>query len=80
MKKNTFTFILFLIIGLITGAILTELLSPVKGISFLTHSAPISWTPKADLQVIQYDLRLMIKLNLMSILSVAAAIWIYRKL
>ncbi|WP_409341669.1 DUF4321 domain-containing protein [Paenibacillus sp. MBLB4367] len=80
MKKSNWTLILFIVIGLIAGAIITQLLASVPGISFLTKSAEINWHPKADLQVIRYDLLLEIRLNLISIIMMIAAIWIYRKL
>ncbi|MVO99688.1 MULTISPECIES: DUF4321 domain-containing protein [Paenibacillus] len=79
MKKNGFTLILFLIIGLIVGIITGQLLAPVKALSFLTQSTSIVWQPRADLQVISYDINLQIKLNLCSILGLAAAFWLYRK-
>jgi hypothetical protein len=79
MKKSGATLIVFLVIGLLAGVILSELLAPVKGISFLTHAAEIYWHPKADLQLLKYDLDITIRLNLLSIACLAAAIWIYRK-
>lgn len=80
MKKSNLTFIVFLIIGLLTGSIIAQLLTPVQSLDFLTKSAEINWHPKADLQVLQYDLNFQIRLNLISILGLVAAIWIYRKL
>jgi hypothetical protein len=80
MKKNNLTLVVFLIVGLLAGIIAGELLAPVQGLSFLTKSAEISWQPKADLQVIKYDLNLQVKLNLCSILGLAGAFLIYRKL
>jgi len=79
MKKNTFVFILFLIIGLVVGIILGELLAPVKALWFLTKSVPISWAPKADLQVLKYDLFIEVKLNLCAIFGVVAAFFVYRR-
>jgi len=79
MKKNGFTLVLFLVIGLVVGIIVGQLLAPVKALSFLTKTTDIVWQPKADLQVIQYDILLQIKLNLCSILGLAAAFWLYRK-
>lgn len=80
MKKNALTLIVFLLIGLFTGMILSQLLSPYRFFSFLTQSAQISWEPKADFGAIQYDLFFQVKLNIITILSVIAAIWIYRKM
>ncbi|MFC6456848.1 DUF4321 domain-containing protein [Paenibacillus vulneris] len=80
MKKNTFTFILLLIIGLVAGALVGQLLSPVSALSFLTKSVELSWEPKADLLVLKYDLHIQLKLNLVSLAGLAASFWIYRKL
>lgn len=80
MKKNTFTLILILIVGLVAGSLVGQLLSSVPALSFLTVSKELSWQPKADLLVLRYDLDLHIRLNLIGILGLAAAVWIYRKL
>ncbi|WP_213412944.1 DUF4321 domain-containing protein [Xylanibacillus composti] len=80
MKKNTFTLLFFLAIGLLVATIISELLTPVRALSFLTKSAAITWEPKANFQVIQYDLYIQVKLNLISIFGLIAAFWFYRKL
>lgn len=80
MKKNNWILILFLMIGLLTGSLLSHWLGSVPGLSFLTKSEGITWEPKADLNVLRYDLFLEVKLNLFSILGMIAAFWIYRKL
>jgi hypothetical protein len=80
MRKNTLTLIIFLVIGLITGIIVGQLIVPVKALSFLTKSVEITWQPKADLQVIRYDLNFLIKLNLCSIFGLLAGFLVYRKL
>lgn len=80
MKKNTLTLIVILLVGLLAGSILSQLLEPVHSVSFLTKSAEINWHPKADLQLVKYDVFIQIKVNLISIAGLAAAIWIYRKL
>lgn len=80
MKKNLFTLLMFLLLGLLGGAILTRLLEPVPWLSFLTKSAQIEWEPKADLNVLKYDLYILVKLNAISLLGIAAAIWFYRRL
>jgi len=80
MKKNTLTLIIFLIIGLLAGSIVGELLAPVKMLSFLTNSAQIIWEPSADLNIVKYDLYFQVKLNLISLIGMVAAIWAYRKL
>jgi len=79
MKKNNLTLIVFLVVGLLTGSILAQLFADVPWLTFLTKSADIRWEPKADLQVVRYDLKFAVTLNLASILGLAAAFWIYRK-
>ncbi|MCP1306751.1 DUF4321 domain-containing protein [Paenibacillus tyrfis] len=80
MKKNTLTFILMLLLGLVAGTLIGQLLSPYTALSFLTKSVELTWQPKADLLVIRYDLNLHIRLNLISIVGLAAGFWLYRKL
>ncbi|PYI52221.1 DUF4321 domain-containing protein [Paenibacillus flagellatus] len=80
MKKNAFTLVLFLLLGLLAGAIVAQLLEPVSWLGFLTKSAEIKWQPKADLSVVKYDLDILVKLNVISLLGIAAAIWMYRRL
>ncbi|WP_081505090.1 DUF4321 domain-containing protein [Paenibacillus senegalensis] len=59
---------------------MTQLLAQVQALHFLTRSADIIWQPKADLQVVKYDFSIEIKLNLISLVAIIAAIWIHRKL
>jgi len=80
MKKNNFTLIIFLVTGLLLGTILSQLVASVPWLSFLSKSAEINWQPRADLQVIRYDLQFTVRLNLASILGLAAAFFMYRKL
>lgn len=79
MKKSMFVLVLFLVLGLMTGLILTEVLSDVKGISFLTRTTQINWHPQGDFRVLTYDFNLTIRLNLLCIVGMAAAFWIYRR-
>jgi hypothetical protein len=80
MKKNNLTLIVILVAGLLTGSIFAQLFADVPGLSFLTKSADIRWEPSADLQVIRYDIRFAVTLNLASVIGLAAAVWIYRKM
>jgi hypothetical protein len=80
MKKGTLTLVIFLVVGLLTGIIIGQLLAPISALSFLTKSAQISWEPKADLEVIKYDIHLLVKLNLCSIIGLVGALLIYRRI
>ncbi|MDF2926349.1 MAG: hypothetical protein K0R57_5263 [Paenibacillaceae bacterium] len=80
MKKNTFTLIVFIVLGLLAGSIMSQLLADVEALSFLLRSSDISLNPAADLQAVSFDIEFEIRLNLISLLGVAGAIWVYRKL
>lgn len=80
MKKNTFTLVLMLVIGLAAGSLIGELLASVPVLSFLVKTVPFSWQPKADLLIIRYDIDLLFRINLISIVGLAAGFWLYRKL
>ncbi|MBM7563780.1 DUF4321 domain-containing protein [Paenibacillus sacheonensis] len=80
MKKNFWVLLLFMLIGLLAGALIARSLSTVPGLSFLTNSTTIVWSPTADLLVLSYAITLRIHLSLLSIAGLALAIWLYRKL
>ncbi|MDP5272724.1 DUF4321 domain-containing protein [Chengkuizengella axinellae] len=80
MKKNSFVLIIFLLIGLLTGSIISQLLEPVPALFFLTKSSHITWQPSADLGFLSYDFDFQVKLNIANILGLVFAFWLYRKL
>ncbi|WP_248927409.1 DUF4321 domain-containing protein [Paenibacillus hamazuiensis] len=81
MKKNTLTLVLLILLGVAAGTLVGQMLAAVPAFAFITKPVvDISWQPKADLIVLKYDLQLWVKLNLISIVGIAAAIWIYRRL
>jgi hypothetical protein len=80
MKKNNWVLLLFLLIGLLTGSLLSQALQDVQALSFLTKSTSIAWEPSADLDVIQYDFKIRFKLSLLSVAGLIAAFWLYRRL
>jgi len=79
MKKNGWVLFLFIVLGLLAGALVAEWLASVPGISFLTNPIQTVWSPSIDLYVMSFDLTLRIKISLLSIVGAIAAIWIYRK-
>lgn len=80
MKKNIWILLLFILIGLLTGALLSRWLEPVPGLSFLTKTSSIEWSPAADLLVFSYDLTIQIQISLLSLVGVIVAIWLYRRM
>lgn len=80
MKKNVWVLLLFMIVGLLTGSLAAHWLARVKGLSFLTNTSKIVWSPAADLLVFSYNFTIRLHVSLLSIIGLALAVWIYRKL
>ncbi|BBH19248.1 hypothetical protein Back11_05930 [Paenibacillus baekrokdamisoli] len=80
MKKNFWILLLFIVIGLLTGALVSRWLAPVPGLAFLTQTSKVVWSPAADFLVFSYDFTLRIDLSLLSIIGLILAIWLYRKM
>ena len=80
MKKNGWVLLLFVILGLLAGALIARWLKEVPGLTFLTRPMTVHWSPSADLAVIRYELKLHIELTLLSIAGAVVAIWLYRKM
>lgn len=76
--KETVTIVLVLIAGTLFGSILGEILGP--WLPFLKVYKMITWSPAADLEILKYDLKFQVKLNLASIGGLALAFWIYRRI
>ncbi|MEV5025867.1 DUF4321 domain-containing protein [Paenibacillus sp. LPE1-1-1.1] len=80
MKKNGWILLIFIILGLIAGALVAQWLAPVSGISFLTKPIETTWSPAIDLYVLSFNLTLHLQLSLFSIIGACLAIWLYRKM
>lgn len=80
MKKNSWILLLFLVIGLLAGALVAHWLESVPGISFLTNTIQTSWSPAVDLYVLSFDLSVNLQISLCSIIGVVVALWLYRKI
>lgn len=80
MKKNGWILLLFILLGLVTGSLVATWFKTVQGLSFLSRSIPLSWSPAADLNVVSYALNFRLDLSLFSIAGLLLALWLYRKL
>ena len=80
--KNIWILIVFLLAGLVIGGLLGELASRASGLWWLSYgqefglSSPI----ELDLSVITITFGLMFRINIASIIGMAIAIFIYRKI
>ncbi|RXZ84901.1 DUF4321 domain-containing protein [Paenibacillaceae bacterium] len=80
MKKNRWLLLLFIVLGLAGGALVSRWLQNFPALSFLTQTSELSWSPAADLIVISYDLTLSVEISLVSIVFALLAVWLYRKM
>lgn len=80
MKKNGWILLIFIIIGLLAGALVARWLAPVSGISFLTNPIETTWSPAIDLYVISFNMTLQLQFSLFSLIGAIIAIWLYRKM
>ena len=80
MKKNGWILILFIVLGLLAGALVARWLGSVQGISFLTKPIEASWSPAVDLYVLSLNLSVQLQISLLSIIGAVIAIWLYRKM
>lgn len=80
MKKNGWTLLLFILLGLLAGSLVALWLQDVSSIDFLTRAIELNWTPAIDLSVIKFSLNLSLDFSLLSLVGAIIAIWLYRKL
>jgi len=80
--KNLWILIIFLLAGLVVGGLLGEIASNVDFLWWLSYgeSFGLSSPVELDLSVISITFGLMFKINIASIIGMALAIFIYRKI
>ncbi|MFB5267290.1 DUF4321 domain-containing protein [Paenibacillus enshidis] len=80
MKKNAGMLLLFILLGWLVGAWIAKALQSVSVLSFLTRATDISWSPRADLDIISYNIHIQLQMSLLSLIGIIAAVWLYRRL
>jgi uncharacterized membrane protein YeaQ/YmgE (transglycosylase-associated protein family) len=81
MKKNgRWLLVLFLLLGLIGGSLISQLLEDVRELAFLTKALPVAWNPAVDLGFLAFEFHLRLELTLLSLIGAVIAIWLYRKM
>ena len=80
--KNIWILLVFLLAGLVIGGLLGELTSKVDWLWWLSYgeSFGLSTPIELDLSVITITFGLMFKINIASIIGMAIAIFIYKKI
>ena len=80
-ERNFWILLVFLLSGLVIGGLLGEIASKVDWLWWLSYgqSFGISSPIELDLSVIRISFGLMLKINISSIIGMATAIFLYRK-
>lgn len=80
-EKNIWILLVFLLSGLVIGGLLGELTAHINGLWWLSYgeSFGLSSPIELNLSVITITFGLMLKINIASIIGMAIAIFIYRK-
>lgn len=80
-ERNFWILLVFLLSGLVIGGLLGEIASKVDWLWWLSYgqSFGISSPIELDLSVIKISFGLMLKINISSIIGMALAIFIYKK-
>ncbi len=80
-EKNIWILLIFLLAGLVLGGLLGELASKVDFLWWLSYGESFGLTSpiELDLQVITITFGLWFKMNVASIIGMAIAIFVYRK-
>ena len=81
-EKNISILIIFLLAGIVIGGLLGEIASSVKALWWLSYGEQfgISSPVTLDLSVIKITFGLLFNINVASIIGMAIAIFIYRKI
>lgn len=80
-EKNIWILLVFILSGLVLGGLLGELAKSVDWLWWLSYgeSFGLSSPVQLDLSVISISFGLMFKINIASIIGMALAIFLYRK-
>ena len=79
-EKNWLILLVFVLCGLEIGGLLGQLAANVSWLSWLGYGKEFGFSPVTmDLGVVKITLGLLFKINIASIIGIAIAIFIYRK-
>ena len=81
-EKNIWILLIFLLSGLVIGGLLGELASMISGLWWLSYGMTFGLTNPVtlDLEILNITFGLTFKINIASIIGMAIAIIIYRKI
>ena len=80
--KNIWILLVFILSGIVIGGLLGKVAANVDGLSWLSYGQSFGLTSPLvlDLNIINITFGFMLKINIASIIGIAIAIFIYRKI
>ena len=80
-EKNIWILIVFILAGLVIGGLIGQLASRMDSLWWLAYgeSFGLSEPLQLDLSIVKLSFSLMLKINIASIIGMAIAIFVYRK-
>ena len=78
-EKNVWILIVFILAGLVIGGLIGQLASKVDALWWLSYGESFGLSEPLDLSIVKLTFSLMLKINISSIIGMAIAIFIYRK-
>ena len=81
-EKNVWILIIFILSGLVIGGLIGELAGKIDFLWWLSYGQNfgLSNPIQLDLNIVQITFALMFKINIASIIGMAIAIFVYRKI
>lgn len=77
--KKTLLLCFYILSGIILGAVIAQLCTGVRGLSWLAYSQGIRLTPAMDLSVIRLSLDFYMGISVAQIFTIGAAIFLYNR-
>lgn len=81
MSKNSWLFLIFVLCGIVIGGLIGELSSTVTWLKWLSYGQSFGITQPVvlDMGVLKLTFALTIKINIVSIVGIIIAIFLYKK-
>lgn len=80
-NRSTLVLLVFILSGLVVGGLIGELTRGIDSLWWLSYSQEFGMSNpvELDLSILKLTFAIKFKINLVSILGMLSAIWIYRK-
>ncbi len=78
-NESKIVLVILLLVGLLLGSILGDILGKL-GVPYIHESQELRWHPAGNLGLVVWDIDLVFRINLASVLGLVLAFYIYRRL